>query len=89
MERLARERFLGSLAKINLPICELCLAGKATRKPFRKGKRVDYPLQLMHYDICGPMNVRARYGASYFITFIDDFTRCGHVHLISHKSEAL
>ena len=35
------------------------------------------------------MNVRARYGANYFITFIDDFTRFGHVYLISHKSEAL
>ena len=25
---------------------------------------------------------------TYFITFIDDFTRYGHVYLISHKSEA-
>ena len=33
------------------------------------------------------MNVRARHGGSYFI--IDDFTRYGHVYLISHKSEAL
>ena len=33
--------------------------------------------------------MRASHGASYFITFIDDFTRYGHVHLISHKSEAL
>ena len=35
------------------------------------------------------MNVRARHGANYFITFIDDFTRFGHVYLISHKSKAL
>ena len=35
------------------------------------------------------MNVRARHGANYFITFIDDFTRFGYVYLISHKSEAL
>ena len=35
------------------------------------------------------MSVKARYGASYFITFIDDFTRYGHVFLISHKSEVL
>ena len=32
------------------------------------------------------MNVRVRYGANYFITFIDDFTHFGHVYLISHKS---
>ena len=35
------------------------------------------------------MNVKARHGAYYFITFIDDFTRFGHIYLISHKSEAL
>ena len=35
------------------------------------------------------MNVRARHGSFYFITFIDDYTRYGHVYLISHKSKAL
>ncbi|KAK4838535.1 hypothetical protein QYF36_014541 [Acer negundo] len=35
------------------------------------------------------MNVRARQEASYFITFINDFTCFGHVYLISHISEAL
>ena len=35
------------------------------------------------------MNVRARHGANYFITFIDDFTHFGHVYLVSHKSEVL
>ena len=44
---------------------------------------------IIHSDICGPMNVKARHGASYFITFIDDFTRYGHVYLISHKYGAL
>ena len=44
---------------------------------------------LVHSDICGLMNVRARLGAIYFITFINDFTRFGYVYLISHKSEVL
>ena len=35
------------------------------------------------------MNVRAKHDASYFITFIVDFTRFGYVYLISYKSEAL
>ena len=33
--------------------------------------------------------MKARHEASYFITFIDDFSRFGHVYLISHKSKAL
>ena len=89
MNRLAKEGFLGSLNKTDLPVCKNCLVGKTTRKPFGKGIRAENPLQLVHSDICGPMNVRARSGASYFITFIDDYTRYGHVYLISHKSEAL
>ena len=35
------------------------------------------------------MNMRAGHGANYFIIFIDDFTRFGHVYLISHKSKTL
>ena len=35
------------------------------------------------------MNVRARHEDFYLIIFIDDYTRYGHVYLISHKSEAL
>jgi len=35
------------------------------------------------------MSVRARHGVTYFITFIDDYTRYGHIFLISHKSEVL
>ena len=80
---------MGSLAKVKLPICEYCLVGKATRLPFGKTKRATNKLQLIHSDICGPMNVRARHNANYFVTFIDDFTRFGHIYLISHKSEAL
>ena len=59
------------------------------KKPFGKAIRAQIPLQLVHSDVCGPMNVRAKHGASYFITFIDDFTRFGYIYLISHKSKAL
>ena len=54
---------------------EYCLVGKTIRKPFEKGTRVQIPLQLIHFDICGPMSVRARHDALYFITSIDDFSR--------------
>ena len=86
---LAKADLLGSIEKIDLPICEHCLVEKATKFPFGKAKRATLPLQLIHSDICGPMNVRARHGAHYFFTFIDDFTRYGDVYLISHKYEAL
>ena len=80
---------MGSIDKINFPVCEQCLVGKATRLRFTKAKRACFPLMLIHSDICGPRNVRARHGAQYFITFIDDFTQFGHVCFITHRFEAL
>ena len=89
LKRLAKSGLLGSIDKIDLPVYEQCLVGKATRLSFGKVKRACFPLEILHFDICGPMNVRARHGAQYFITFIDDFTRFGPVYLISHRSEEL
>jgi hypothetical protein len=66
-----------------LLVCEHCLAGKATRLPFGKVKRASSLLQLIHSDICGPMNVRERHGGNYFTIFIYDFTRFSHVYLTS------
>ncbi|KAL0301602.1 UNVERIFIED_CONTAM: hypothetical protein Sradi_6437000 [Sesamum radiatum] len=87
--RLAREGLLGSLAKVNLPACEPCMVEEARRKLFGKAKKATHPLELVHSHICGQMNVRARHGAFYFLTFIDDYSRYGSVYLLSHRSKAL
>jgi len=79
LHRLTRADLLGSLTKKKLPVYEYCLARKAIRLPFSKAKRASSQLQLIHLDICGLMNVRARHEENYFITFIDDFTRFDHV----------
>ena len=89
MNRLASDGLLGPITKVELSTFEYCLQGKAIRKSFGKAVRAELSLQLIHSDISGTMNVRARLSASYFITFIDDYTRCGHVYLISLKSQAL
>ena len=87
MSRLARECLLGQLTRISLSTFEHCLAGKATRKPLEIAIRASVLLQLIHYEICGQRNMRARHGAPYFITFID---RCAMVMFIWFlKSKAL
>jgi len=35
------------------------------------------------------MNVKAHYGAIYFITLIDDYSQYGYVYLLSHRYEVL
>ena len=60
-----------------------------TKSPFtEKGEQAIECLRLIHSDVCGPINVQAIRGISYFITFIDDHSRYGYVYLMKHKSEA-
>ena len=58
-------------------------------KKTEKAKHASTPLDLIHSDICGPFNVKAQNGCSYYITFVDNFSRYDHIYLISYKSEAL
>ena len=60
-----------------------------TKSPFTgKGERANDLLALKHTDVCGPLNITARGGFQYFITFTDDFSRYGYVYLMKHKSES-
>ncbi|KAL0449027.1 UNVERIFIED_CONTAM: hypothetical protein Slati_1459100 [Sesamum latifolium] len=45
-------------------------------------------LDLIHTNVCGPLNTPARGGYSYFITFTDDHSRYGYVYLMRYKYEA-
>ena len=79
-----------TVTKINrLSFCEGCVAGKFDRKPFvALGEiRSRRKLELVHSDVCGPMQTASIGGAKYFVTFIDDYTRCCSVFFLRHKSE--
>ncbi|KAA0058362.1 gag/pol protein [Cucumis melo var. makuwa] len=63
---------------------------KNDKEPFTgKGYRAKEPLELIHSDLCGQMNVKARWDFEYFISFIDDYSRYGYLYLMEHKSEVL
>ena len=50
--------------------CEACALGKMHRVPFQKGSsnRATRPLELVHSDVCGPMNVPSIGGSKYMLT---------------------
>nr|GEY43253.1 hypothetical protein [Tanacetum cinerariifolium] len=65
-----------------------CMSGKMTRKPYtHQVERAKDLLGLIHRDVCGPFKIMSRQGASYFVTFTDDFSRYGYVYLLKHKHE--
>ncbi|GJV35928.1 retrotransposon protein, putative, ty1-copia subclass [Tanacetum coccineum] len=62
--------------------------GLMTRKSFpHHPERATDLLGIIHTDVCGPLRHVSRQGASYFITFTDDYSRYGYVYLLKHKHE--
>ena len=45
------------------------------------------PLELVHSDLCGPLPSASFSGFKYFLTFIDDNSRCTWVYFLKLKSE--
>ena len=44
-------------------------------------------LEIIHTDVCGPMNIEARSRYHFFLTFTDDLSRYGYIYLMKQKSE--
>ena len=62
ISRMVRVGLLPDLGKVEYPTCEPYLSGKMVKKPFPKGTRSSKILTIIHYDICGPLNVQNRMG---------------------------
>nr|GEW09360.1 hypothetical protein [Tanacetum cinerariifolium] len=88
IEKLQQERVLRSIDDKSFDQCVSCLSGKMTRKsfPHRPEKATDL-FGTIHTDVCGPLRHVSRQGASYFITFTDDYSRYGYVYLLKLKHE--
>ncbi|GJX55822.1 retrotransposon protein, putative, ty1-copia subclass [Tanacetum coccineum] len=88
IEKLQHEGLLKSTDDESFDQCVSCLSGKMTRKPFsHRTERATDLLGIIHTDVCGPLRHVSRQGASYFITFTDDYSRYGYVYLLKHKHE--
>lgn len=68
--------------------CEVCPKVKQTRLPFGKERtKAKRPLEIVHTDVCGPIDPFTWDKKKYIITFIDDFTHFVMVYLIEGKFE--
>ncbi|GKF40564.1 retrotransposon protein, putative, ty1-copia subclass, partial [Tanacetum coccineum] len=86
MDKLQRDRILQSTHGESLEKYKSCISRKMAHKPFpHKVERAKDLLGIIHTDVCGPFRTVSREGASYFITFTDDFSRYGYVYLMKHK----
>ena len=88
MKELHKDGFLESLDYESFDVCEPCLMGKMTKTPFSGTmERATDLLEIIHTDVCGPMNIEAREGYRYFLSFTDDLSIYGYIYLMKYKSE--
>jgi transposase InsO family protein len=69
-------------------VCRGCALGKNVKASFPSSEtRSKGILDLIHSDVCGPMSVSSVKGASYYVTFIDDFSRKTWIYFMRTKDE--
>jgi hypothetical protein len=94
LEKLVKQELVDGLPKLesfSVQPCDGCLAGKQHRHPFstEEAERAKQTLQLIHTDLCGPMQTPSLNHALYFVTFIDDFSRYTSVYFLQSKDQCL
>lgn len=69
--------------------CESCQLGKHVRASFpsSSNKRSKSPFDIVHSDVWGPSRVMSTLGYRYYVTFIDDFSRCTWITLLKDRSQ--
>lgn len=69
-------------------VCERCVRGKQCRTTYHfRPYRAEKPGEVIHTDVCGPMENKSLGGTVYFLCFKDDWSKYRHVFFLSHKSE--
>lgn len=69
--------------------CEGCALEKIHKDEFpsNSDRRIRDALELVHFYVCGPMQIRSLGGAYYFLLFIDDCRRYNWVYFLRKKSD--
>jgi len=89
MQRLVKNEIFSDLDFTDLNVCVDCIKGKQTKHTMKGATRSTQLLEIIHTEICGPFDVNSFNKEKYFITFIDDFSRYGHVYLLHEKSQSV
>ena len=88
---MSNNKIVTGIANIQQPskVCDNCCESKQPRKSYNTeiATRSSAVLNLVHTDVCGPLERVSLGGSSYFVSFIDDYSRKVWIYLLSRKSE--
>ena len=86
---MKKVRGLPKLKKLENIMCKQCQRGKMTKSSFkRKTYTSNEVLELVHTDLCGPIEVQIYKGDKYIMLFVDDYSRMMTVMFLKQKSDA-
>jgi len=83
LHRKGMVKGLPLIEKLN-NLCEECILGNQHRETFPTGKSITEkaPLEIVHSNLCGPMQTPSIGGNHYLLNFIDEYTRNKWVYLL-------
>ena len=92
IKQMVNKEMVGGVPHIDHPeeVCHACLAGKQTQGSFPRVTqwRAEKPLELLHVNLCGPINPPTAAGNKYFMLIVDDSTRWMTVYTLKSKDQA-
>jgi transposase InsO family protein len=92
LRKLAQQEMVRGLPLLQqvTQVCDGCLLGKQRRAAFptQSKYRADEHLELVHGDLCGPIEPATPAGNRYFLLLVDDMSRYMWLTLIRSKDEA-
>lgn len=73
---------------ITTEVCSGCALGKIHRLPFKTGReRAKQIGEIVHIDVCQPMQQSSPNGSKYYVTFKDDFSGYRAIYFLKLKSD--
>ena len=71
-------------------VCQGCQQGKMVQKPFpsNRDKRIYDTFEMLHFDICGPMEEKSLGGSKYLLLIVDEASGCMKGFCLNSKSES-
>ncbi|GJX58107.1 retrovirus-related pol polyprotein from transposon TNT 1-94 [Tanacetum coccineum] len=89
---LSKNDIVNRLPKLKYAKDQLCSSfelGKAKRSTFKTKTvpSVKVRLNLLHMDLCGPMQIESMNGKKYILVIVDDYSRYTWTHFLRSKDE--
>ena len=89
ISNMKKVKGLPKLKKPDNTICKQCQLDKMTNSSFKSKTHTSKGiLEIVHTNLCGPIEVQSYKGDKYIMLFVDDYSRMMTVMFLKQKSDA-